>query len=625
MMLFLHRTLLALTAALGLSSSLMAYDNFKVAIYCRAQEVSKMGDTAWLETQWKTISSQVHVDRVYLESHRDGIIVPDATLQAAKAFFLARHVDVAGGITYTVFEPNRFETFSYSNPEHRARVKEIAEHTARNFDEFILDDFFFTSTKSSFDIAAKGDRSWTEYRLAIMVEAARDLVIGAAKAVNPKVKVVIKYPNWYDHFSGCGFDLADGPKRFDGIYAGTETRDSVVSAQHLQPYLGYNIIRYFENLAPGHNGGGWVDIYGSLTMDRYAEQLWLTLLAKAPEITLFDFRGVLTPFNPKLRGPWQGQGTSFSFDEMLKPVKQADGSLVTPTTFARGAAMSFEAVDKVLGALGKPIGLKSYKPFHSTGEAFLQNYLGTAGIPMDMVPEFPADEAIVLLTAQAAIDPMIVDKIEKQLVAGKKVVITSGLLKLLQDKGLSRIAEIRLSDRVASVKSFTTGRTLVEGQSSVTIHQLDYLTNDSWELVSGIDGDNGWPLLHDADYAKGHLYVLVIPDNYSDLYKLPAPVLNSIRATLTSHLPVQLEAPGKVSLLVYDNNTFVVESFLDEAVKVSVVLSEEHAQIKDVLTGEIIQGVPRSSWVFPGQPPKPKKQVMTFSIPAHSFRAFSQK
>jgi hypothetical protein len=88
---------------------------------------------------------------------------------------------------------------------------------------------------------------------------------------------------------------------------------------------------------------------------------------------------------------------------------------------------------------------------------------------------------------------------------------------------------------------------------------------------------------------------------------------------------VQLEAPGKVSLFVYDNGTFVVESFLDEPVKVTVIMAEAHAQIQDVLTGELIQGTPRSTMVFPGQPPKPKKQAMTLTIPAHSFRAFSQK
>lgn len=620
-----QRPVLALFAALGCVSSLPAYDNFKVAVYCRAQEVSRMGDPGWLEARWQTISSQVHVDKVYLEVHRDGVIVPDATLQAAKAFFAARHLAVAGGITFTVDEGNRFETFSYANPAHRARVKSIAEQAARNFDEIILDDFFFTSTKSAYDIAARGNRSWTDYRLDVMVGAARDLVIGAAKAVNPRVKVVIKYPNWYDHFSGLGFNLADGPRRFDGIYAGTETRDSVRSAQHLQPYLGYDIIRYFENLAPGRVGGGWVDTYGSRYMDRYAEQLWLTLLAKAREITLFDFRGALMPFNAQLRGPWQDQGTSFSFEAMLKPVPQPDGSVVTPTTFARAAGVSFEAVDRVLGALGSPIGLKSYKPFHSTGEAFLQNYLGTAGIPMDIVPEFPAGEPIILLTAQAAKDPAIVDRIEQQLVAGKKVVITSGLLQGLQDRGLSRIAEIRVSGRVANVKSYAVGWNGVEGQRSILIPQIEYLTNDSWELVSGIDGDNGWPLLHDADYATGHLYVLTIPDNFSDLYNLPAPVLNRIRATLTAHLPVQLEAPAKVSLFVYDNGTFVVESFLDEPVKVTVTVGLDHPQVQDILTGETIQGEVRNVMARWDQPPKPEKNAVSLTLPPHSFRAFRLK
>ncbi len=614
--------LLPLCAALGFLPSLCAYNNFKVAVYCRAQEVSQMADPAWLESRWKTISSQVHVDKVYIETHRDGLIVPDSTLQAAKAFFLAHGVRVAGGITYTINEGNRFETFSYSNPEHRAKVKAIAEHAARNFDEFILDDFFFTSTKSSYDIAARGNRSWTEYRLDVMVGAARDLVIGAAKAVNPKVKVVIKYPNWYDHFAGCGFNLADGPGRFDGIYSGTETRDAVMSAQHLQPYLSYNIIRYFENLAPGRNGGGWVDTYGSRYLDRYAEQLWLTLLAKAREITLFDFRGALTPFGPQLRAPWQGQGTSFSFDEMLQSVPQADGSLATPTTWARAAGVSFEAVDKVLGALGNPIGLKSYKPFQSTGEAFLQNYLGTAGIPMNMVPEFPTEEPVVLLTAQAALDPAIVDKIEKQLVDGRKVVITSGLLRALQDRGISRIAEIRDSGRVASVHNYAVGFNAFEGQHPILIPQIEYTTNDSWELVSAIDGDNGWPLLHDADYATGHLYVLTVPENFSDFYNLPAPVLNSIRATLTAHLPVRLEGPAKVSLLLYDNNTFVLESFLDEPVSVAVAVGLDHAQIQDIVTGETVRGETRTRMVRWGQPPKPDRNVMALTLAPHSFRAF---
>ena len=230
--------ILALIMSMGISLVGHAgnYKSFKVSVYTRAYEVEKMKDLHWLDSTWTIISSQVKVDKIYLETHRDLLIVPDKTLEQAKKFFQDRGVEVGGGITYTIDESNSFETFSYSNPEHRKKVQEIAEHTAKHFDNFILDDFFFTSSKSDIDIKAKGDKSWTQYRTELMTEAGQNLVINPAKKVNPNVKIIIKYPNWYDHFQGLGFNLATGPQIFDGIWSGTETRDPS-SAQHLQNYL----------------------------------------------------------------------------------------------------------------------------------------------------------------------------------------------------------------------------------------------------------------------------------------------------------------------------------------------------------------------------------------------------
>ena len=179
-----------------------AYESFKVSIYVRAYEVDKMKDIHWLDSTWNVISQQLEVDKIYLETHRDLLVVEDATLEQAKKFFHDRGIETAGGITYTINEANSFETFCYSNPEHRKMVQKIAEHTAKHFDEFILDDFFFTSCKSDIEIKAKGMQSWTDYRLKLMTEAGRDLVLKPAKKVNPQVKVIIKYPNWYDHFQG---------------------------------------------------------------------------------------------------------------------------------------------------------------------------------------------------------------------------------------------------------------------------------------------------------------------------------------------------------------------------------------------------------------------------------------
>jgi len=613
-----------LAGCLLFCSGASAYENFRVAIYCRAQEVQKMADPAWLEQSWQAVSREVHVDRIYIETHRDRILIDDATLEAAKRFFTSKGVQVAGGITFTVSEPNRFETFSYSNPEHRKAVQQIAEHTARHFDEFILDDFFFTSTKSEYDLKARGARSWTDYRLAVMEDAAKNLVIDPAKRVNPKVKIVIKYPNWYDHFPALGFNLARGPKLFDGIYTGTETRDAVRSAQHLQPYLGYNIMRYFQNIAPGRNGGGWVDTGGATYYDRYAEQLWLTLFARAaPEITLFDIRQMLYPLDVRKSSPHQMVPTSFNYRDVVKPLTDANGTRVTPSHYARVAGVSFEVVDALLGKLGKPVGVPSYKPYNSQGsEDFLQNYIGMAGIPVEMVPEFPADAPVMLLTAQAAADPRIVERIEAQLRGGKTVVITSGLLRALQGRGLARIAELEDSGRVASVSRFLAGRgEIVSSAAPILIPQITYRTNDSWELASAIAGDNGWPILHDADYLDGQLQVLTIPENFSDLSDYPEPVLNAIRRAISASLPVQLEAPGKVSLFAYDNGTFIVHNFRDEPVNAAAALRAGVTAISDITSGEKLATTERKEPARLGAPPV-STSIATFTIGPHSFRAF---
>ena len=548
--------------------------NFKVSVYVRAYEVDKMKDAQWLDSTWNIISRQLDVDKIYLETHRDLLIVDDATLEKAKKFFLSKGLEVAGGITYTINEFNDFETFCYSDPEHRKLVQQIAEHTAKHFDEFLLDDFFFTSCKSEIEIKAKGSKTWTQYRLELMNEAGKNLVVDPAKRVNPKVKVIIKYPNWYDHFQGLGFNLEDGPQIFDGVWTGTETRDPA-SAQHLQNYLSYNVMRYFENLAPGRNGGGWVDSGGiNMSMDRYAEQLHLTAIAQARDVMLFAYNQLIgVGLNDNFRGPWQGTGTSWDYDEMRAPFKNGKET-VTPTTMARIADVVLRKADNLLGQLGKPIGIKSYKPFHALGEDFLQNYLGMIGLPMDIYPTFADDQKILLLTQQAAGDPNIMDKIKKQLDSGRDVIITSGLLKAIPEK-IAEVCELRCSDLKAIVNDF--GR---YGKSSreFIIPQVLYQTNDSWEVISAgrplTGGVSGWPILHKALYNGAYLYVLTIPDDMGNLYDYPDAALNEIRRTMSQDLDFYIEGPSKVSLFMYDNRTLIVENFNDEPVNIKLVAND---------------------------------------------------
>ncbi len=529
-----------------------------------------MKDPAWLESRWAAITKGLKVDKIYLETHRDGVIPDQATLDSAKQFFKSKGVETAGGIATVANERNLFETLVYTNPEQRKKLQQIVEYTARNFDEIIIDDFFFTSSKSESDIQAKGEKSWTRFRLDLMAEVSRNLLVDPARRVNPRVKMVIKYPNWYEHYQYMGYNLEDEPRIFDGVYTGTETRDPIHGNQHLQQYLGYDLFRYLENIKPGRNGGGWVDTGGWRDKERYGEQLWLTLFAKAPELNLFDFRQLLAPMHKAPHDP-------------------------PDLTIPAYAGSVFDQVDGFIGKLGKPIGVKSYKPFHSSGEDFLHDYLGMIGIPVEMVPAFADDAPMVLLTESAKFDPAIVDKIRKHLAAGKKVVITSGLLKALQGKGIEDIAELECTDRKAMVREFPggfrQGTTTID--TDILIPEIRYATNDAWDIVTTATRGVGYPLLLQAAYAKGVLYVLTIPDNFGDLYNLPAPVLNRIRMVIAGDLPVRLEGPSQMGLFVYDNDKFIVESFAvpgSAPVATRVVTDKKFARLVDLVTGESISG-----------------------------------
>ena len=57
----------------------------------------------------------------------------------------------------------------------------------------------------------------------------------------------------------------------------------------------------------------------------------------------------------------------------------------------------------------------------------------------------------------------------------------------------------------------------------------------------------------------------------ADLYRLPAPVLNAIRNYVMGKFPIRLsDAPSQVGLFAYDNNAFIVQSFLPTEVTVTV-------------------------------------------------------
>jgi len=635
----------AATASPGASASPAAvaghgaYRNFRVAIYIPVYSTRRLADARTLELQFARISSQLRFDKVYLEVYRNGVFADEASLEPIKRFFTAHGLRVSGGVTLAAGgQGGQFGSFDYENPHDRAECRRAVELAARHFDEVILDDFFFYATKSDADIAAKGGRSWTAYRLDKMREVARDLVLKPARATNPRVRMIIKYPNWYEHFQGLGYDLDQEAKAFDAIYTGTETRDPDTTDQLLQQYESYEIVRYFDHVHPGANLGGWVDTFDTRYVDRYAEQLWDTLFAKAPEITLFNWGPLADPrgVSPGDRRPWQNERTSFDWSAMVRSV--AGRPDAHPPGWASVAGYSLAQVDRVLGRLGHPIGIPSYKPFQSSGEDFLQDYRGNAGVPIELETTFPADGRTILLTESAKCDPQIVTKIEAALRAGRNVVITSGLLRALEDRGFENIAEWWHTGRDMAVHHYFEGYGAGSGSRldepgseprDILFPEIHFYTNDSWALVRGVASSKAVPILLMNRYSRGIIYLLNVPNDIGDLYELPQPVLAVLRTYLQGDFPVRLDAPAKVSLFAYDNDAFVVESFRPEPARVTISVSGKGRRLEDLLSNEAIpaaggSGVDLAARTVaqrrePGASPRTS---FTVTVPPHSYRVF---
>ncbi len=627
-----------LLAAPAMSETPVKYKNFRTAIYVVVNSTKALADPKTFASEFDRMQRQLKFDKVYVEVYRNHIFATDAEIEAVKHAFEAKGILVSGGMTLAAGGKNgQFGTFDYELAADRAECQHASELAAKHFNEVILDDFFFYNTKSDADIAAKGDKSWTQYRIGKMREVAKNLVLGPAHAVNPAVKVIIKYPNWYEHFQGSGFDLEQESQSFDGIYTGTETRDPYVTDQLLQQYESYGIIRYFENVRPGGNGGGWVDTYSIQYVDRYAEQLWDTLFARPREITLFNWHDLVDPENTVDAGAraWAKRPTSFNWETMQKgyrPTGKADHF-----GWGRVAGYSLEEVDAALGELGKPIGIASYKPYHSDGDDFLQHYLGNIGIPVEMTPVFPQGAKLVLLTEEAKYDPDIVKKIDAQLKSGGNVVITPGFLRAMQDKGFKAIAEWETTGRVLAIHDFVNGYGAGNGtllndakgpKPALLFPEVRFYTNDSWGIIRGVSGAKAAPILLMNAYSKGTIYLLNIPENVSDLYALPQGVISQIKHYLMADFPVRIDAPALVSLFAYDNNTIVVQSFRDGPSTANVIVAGANAKLRDLKTGQLITAKPpakapavemrRRRW----QQAEPPTTVFAIPLEAHSWRTY---
>ena len=519
----------------------MFYKNFKTVTYCVAGWVNHVTEEQ-LRKDADFLQKYVKIDKIYLETYRDEFASREQ-IQMVKRVMKDYGIEVSGGITTVTPDLNEsdkkrqrlFNTFCYCNEPMRTRLKEVSEYTAGLFDEFIIDDFFFTQCMCEDCIREKGKRSWKEFRLAKMLEVSRDLIIGPAKKVNPNVHIIIKYPNWRESFQETGYNPGQQREIFDSIYTGTETRHGAQQDQHLPRYLSYSLMRYFESVAPGRNGGGWFDPYDCDRFDTYLEQAYLTAFAKPKEIMMFCW--------PSIAGNKRATPLGFMYDKL----------------------------DMILGHLGQPCGLPVYIPFNSQGDDHIEDFIGMVGVPMEPVcdfPEFgvtdkPGVASKVMVTAASLEDSQIVEKLCRFVVAGGHAIATSGFMIGALEKypEIKELTSVRYTKRVLSADEFQTPgeiahfKNYIKAAETIDFPLLEHRNNASWSIMNAGHGEYHESILCYDTYGRGRFTILSIPEMPSKLYNLPAPVLTAIRKELEVS-GIWIDAASGLSLFTYDNKTF---------------------------------------------------------------------
>lgn len=368
-----------------------------------AQDVRDHLSTPQGREQALQFCRRMAITKVYVEAFRDGYEADSSTLTTARDFFRHAGLEVSGCVTTTGFgKPSSTGShfLCYTNRATQQRLAQIFRYAASMFNEIMIDDFFATDCVCSECTAARGTESWQQYRKKLKLEMDREYVLGAARAVNPKVQIILKFPQWYDNFQDRGYWPAEESALYPRIWVGTELRSpSSQKWGHKQQYEGYFIYRWLSSIAGAKTGGGWFDPFGT-TPVYYLDQAYISVLAGAPEIMLFYYGGLSSP-------PYRAQ------------------------------AETLRAHQPELGRLGKLVGawsgIPAYKPNGSDpgSEPYIFDEIGMLGIPLLPVAQFPSRSRAAIFAESALGDTNFVPELVRFLESGGTAFLTSGLARRL--------------------------------------------------------------------------------------------------------------------------------------------------------------------------------------------------
>ncbi len=547
--------------------------DLSLSVYVTAQTVDQIFSTEAGQREAVSVLKCNGITKVYLEVHRCGFIVSPEILKSSISLLKRNGIDVVGGIATLpggdigVPQQGPLTWLNWQNPKTQNDLRKIMEDAAPLFDTFIVDDFFCTSDTSLESKTAKGDRSWSVYRRALLTELAQSVIINPAKAKNPSIKIIIKYPQWYDRFHLFGYDLSTQPALFDGVWVGTETRGQYTQRYgFVQPYEGFINHRWIATLAGNKIGGAWFD-HGDCNELDFIEQAYQSVLSGAKELIIFNFDSFISghPGHHLLRQ---------DFDKLADLAKKV-------------------ATNPVQGAVG-------YKPVNSDpgGDLYLMDYVGMFGVSLVPDSKYPENSKVIFLPTQSATDQEILSKVTKSLEKGAKIIMTAGFLANANEgEKLAQLAGIKWPLTSIPVISETI---LLDGKPQPIKFPLsmDFQINpDGASVLLETSAGNPFMTQNKSIYViNPHTFsqkdfdavgeVLLCPRQIG-LLELPKPWMNIIRSAFhTDNVPV-LDAPSRVSMQQLTDGSFIIHNYNQEKTAIIVQLSTEGA-CTDGFTGKVI-------------------------------------
>ncbi len=411
-----------------------------------AQDVRDHLATPEGRTEALEFCRRLGLSKVYVEAFRDNYQADEETLKTARDFFRENGLKVSGCVTTTQLGKRSTGwniVACYTNRANQERLAAIFRFAASLFDEIMIDDFFFTDCECSDCAAARGARSWRPYREKLMLEMSRERVLKPAREVNPKVRIILKFPQWYDNFQNRGYVVDQETALYDRIWVGTETRDpSSDRWGHKQQYEGFFLYRWLSEIGGSKTGGGWFDPYGT-DPTLYLDQANVTVLAGAPEVFLFHYGELLSRF--------------------------------------RAQAEALAAHRPELDALGKLVGdwkgIPAYKPVSSDpgSDSYLFDDVGMLAVPLVPTAHFPEGARMALFTEHTLEDSDFVPKLSRFLAGGGTGLLSESLAHRLHgDPRLPASASIELEkERLLKIVAMAGGRVVVFSKQLTQLVHVD--------------------------------------------------------------------------------------------------------------------------------------------------------